>query len=734
MSVKTTFSKARVNGEMMARGKINSKNIQNIILLNSSPTIDSAVSFRSLEATSIYTNSIISGYNFDKWYENVLWGRGKDEQVIAGEWNVKKLRLTDDTTGNGLINGVSIGEIENNLRSNIDAIETAISNHSGKYSELCSDLASKANYTQNLVHILKHFELDFKLHGPDEIFSHFAFETPSHENYIAVNTNCTTQLYKWHRAEEKFRKLAIVSTGVVYNWAMVTSTNNEVFIITNSRMEANYPCQYGGLNVWKMNGDQMFHVNTISNDTDILELHVNQHQPGRFYTLDNLDSVSHFDVFGEKKEFWSLPVDHFNYSFLPPEVTSDLTLFNGRNLFMLESKFKSRQVRFAWDKKAPRLEMTANKPVNGDSPIFKFKMPQPQEQDSRQLAIPSIPSTPLFKVKDKDFVTKIRDVGDAVRKSLRDTFSKIPKLKIKNSSDLPNEAKEAADKDETSPTRDQEDSQPTRGDIAAKGESEDDNVGHGIKTLNPFKGYWGVFDNYTDAKETINKADDAFENKVKAGVDKMKELANRLLKKTTQKPKPTKSTASPYIYPVDSFLMQPDGAQEETASEDARLAGENKVATENDVDQTEMTSKAPALSMTPQILFPAKDEIDMENLQEATAATKFPETIGDELEPRVPVTELKGSGVKQSENTFFPERGAGEFAMMFIGPRHQERAMYAVTRVRDSFIKGNHNIVVRISIETHFKAWYHQLFLSRFTATFTRAKSTRALRAPTRQT
>lgn len=387
------------------------------------------MNFKSLQGSSLYSSDAISGTNFDKWYDNVLWARGKEEQRIAGFWEVKKLQITNDATGNGLINDVSIHEIEKNLQSSISSIDDAIKDHSGKYQQLCRELGIKANESQSSVYIIKHFELDFKISEDDDIFSYFAFET--HENFLAVNTNCTTHLYKWNRREERFKKLASVVTGVVYNWLLVKNVRKDVFIITNSRMEANYPCMFGGLNVWKMNEDQLFHVSTISKETDILELHANQQQPGRFFTLNNMDEVTHYDVFGEKKEFWKLPEDRYNYSFIPPEVMTKLTLFNGHNVYSLDSKFKSRRGR-AWDQFAPRLTKVQSETMPVDSPIYRFKMP-----DGSQLkqTMPTIPAKQLISSdKREHFVTRIRQIGDAVRKSLSETFRDIPKITVKNSS------------------------------------------------------------------------------------------------------------------------------------------------------------------------------------------------------------------------------------------------------------------------------------------------------------
>lgn len=427
--MKTSFPGARVYGPLTARAKVNSKYLKRAVLLNSSPTIESSVNFKNLQASSLFTNTMISGVAFDKWYDNVLWSRGKDEQTVSSHWKVKKLQLIDDVTGNGLINDMSISDIERNLRSSIASIDTVISNHTRQYQELCKELSAKANESQNSIHILKHLELDFKLHEED-IFSYFAFETPERNSYFAVNTNCTTQLYKWKKDEKKFKKQEQIVTGVVYDWAMVKNVKSDVFIVTNSRMEANYPCAFGGLNVWKLNGDQMFHVNTISNKTDVLELHVNDQQPGRFFTLNNLDLVEHFDVFGgERKEFWQLPsTEHYNYSFIPSDVISELTLFNGRKLFMLESKFKKRQARFSFED-GPLRKLMKNKTRPVDSPVYTIA----NLSEPRGNSLPSIPATSLRDSdKQDDFITRIRQVGDAVRNSMRDNFNNVPKLTIKS--------------------------------------------------------------------------------------------------------------------------------------------------------------------------------------------------------------------------------------------------------------------------------------------------------------
>jgi hypothetical protein len=56
----------------------------------------------------------------------------------------------------------------------------------------------------------------------------------------------------------------------------------------------------------------------------------------------------------------------------------------------------------------------------------------------------------------------------------------------------------------------------------------------------------------------------------------------------------------------------------------------------------------------------------------------FPE-IQEEIlldsEQPVPHEVLTGSGIREAENAHFPERGTGEFMMMYVGPRYQKRSL-----------------------------------------------------------
>jgi hypothetical protein len=799
--MKTIFTNAAVRGPLNVYGKVNSKNLNNIVLLNSSAAIESAVSFRSLQGASINTEDNISGINFKSWYENVLWNRGKDEQVIGGNWKVKKVKLIDDATGNGLINGKSVKEIERNLRTSIGAIDATISNHHGKYLELCRDLGGKANDSRNSIHVLKHFELDFKVQELSEIFSYFTFES-ANENFLLVNTNCTSQLYKWEKEQEGFKLAGKVVTGVVYDWALVNSGKGEVFIVTNSQMEANYPCMYGGLNVWKIIADQIFHVTSIAKDSEVLELHVNPYQPGRFFTLNNLDLVMHFDVFGQPLDKWQLPMEHYNYSFVPPEVGSDVTLYNGRKLFMLESKFKSRQTRFLWNTKnnepwlssAPIMNLTKSQNP-GESPIYTLKQPAPVQKD--KFSLPSIPAKPLVRVDDEaDFVTRIRNVGDALQRSMGDSFVKVNKLTIKNATGIDMKADEKLwvnEKTAEPPIERNDINSSTTEDSTLKKSSNPDkssssspkatiesssatktseNKTKSFIVISPKSNSTEVGSTFMQKLKNVGKAvgntvkffgtlDPKYLKAQNIRTEETTMESSGDVKASSEKPQVTSSTTSSETKEAfkdsektedserleDSKKVKDEDSSDAKKSENSKnhekttssINDENSKNSENseNANKTEKARKPelhsttvtpshqpatsnvsfkPSLpsenqripSIKPQIILPPEDENFTDNLEFPAETTKFPEVTDEvllDLEQPVPHEVLTGSGVRQTENSFFPERGAGEFVMMYVGPRYQKRPLYAVTRSRDSIVKGNHNIieVKRSFLRKHLK-------------------------------
>lgn len=624
---------------------MNSKELQNIVLLNSSATIKSPINIRSLQGQTLITNDTISSVRFDKWYEEVLWANGKHNQTVTGTWKVDQIQLHDNVHGNGLINGFSISEIEQNLKANIASIDSVISNHYGSYQKLCSNLQYIANQTSDTSsYILKHFELDFKLQGSSPIFSQFAFKT-FERHFLAINTNCTTQLYVWHKEARNFIKVDEVITGVVYHWTMVKNAQQDLFIVTNSKMEAHFPCPIGGLNVWKLNENNLVHIKTILPISDVVELHANDEQLGIFYVLKNLDQVVKFDLFGNQLESWKLPSESYNYNFLSNDVSNGLTLSSGRKLFMLDSKAKSRQTRtIGIFSDSPVMEVFKNQTKPGDSKIYTMRMP-PTDLKIKKQTIPEIPATPLKNVNEKPNVfSKLRDFGEAF-KTLN--LKKLPKLSIRNQTDD------------------------------------------------------------ASSRSTEKKLD---ENNYKSSTDKslIEKISDMLQPKDDEK---VSTTSEPEIIPKDrneSAKNVSDADKLKNIVNDIKqLFSNSEDAHVEDVPikMESSTAKASFDVPTPRILMPhdteEEDVSSLNNVEEPS--TKFPEDVTSYIEPnaddvqigneQLPILVISGNGVTEMENIFFPERGAGEIIVLYVGPSHQKRPLYAVWRTRDSIIKGNHNLV-----------------------------------------
>lgn len=360
----------------------------------------------------------ISSINFTKWYENALWKKGKEVQQIYGNWRLKTIYLENNVYGNGLINGQPINEIEKNLIKNVHEIEMALTNYSVEYRNMCEKLQYRADdISKSSIYVLKYFEEAFKIIENRNIFSYYTFKTKKNRNYLLVNTNCTTNIYKWKRSQEQFAKVSTVETGVIYSWNKLEPDNsNDLFIITNSKMSANAPCLYGGTNSWKMVDDSLIHISSISYDTHVLELFVHPLNSYSFYVLDNLDHVTNYNVTGQIVEKWKLPAENSTYSFLSVNVLGGLNLNNGRKIYSLDSTSIRRRQRSV-SSNAPIMTVSRTKSHPNDSPTYTLKQPDFHLYPNSNNTVPLIPSKPVKTTKRIDFMSKVKDAGEVIRRS-----------------------------------------------------------------------------------------------------------------------------------------------------------------------------------------------------------------------------------------------------------------------------------------------------------------------------
>lgn len=568
------------------KGLINSKRIDKIATLNSPLNFDSSLTFLNLEVPSIITDDKISLINVTEWYDNAVWKNGRDTQVITGDWQINEAFLDEDVYGNGQINQKPINEIERNLKINVNAIEMALGNYTGEYSEMCQKLQSRTeNYAQNSIYLLKYFESNFKIKENSIISSYFVVKTED-RSFLLVNTKCDTHIYKWNQVHENFTKISTVETGVIQNWTKLKpkSIGKDVFVVTNS---VNNECPNGnGLNSWKLFDDTLMHLVKISSDDKIRELHVDEDNENSFYALivtENVNQVINYDVFGRVMESWILPAESSSYNFLPSGILPGVNLHNGRRIFSLDSRYHRRVKR-----------------------TFSLNMP---EFNERKHSIPVIPSKPIGKTtKRLDFMSKVQKTGEVIRRTMN------------------------IETEITKPMK--------------------------LTTLNEQTKF------NTKLSKLKNETNKLLFVINSPNISNLKQNFNMTMK-------PSKiSNESPFdiLKKLDNYSEAPETTTTTQATTTTAKSIESST-TEGNVDL--------------RIIMPTEEN-----------ERKQDENSNEELDRQIEITQVQGSGVRNMENNYIPEKELGEVTVLHVGANNNKRPLYAVIKKHDSYIKGNDFIEV----------------------------------------
>lgn len=624
----------RVLDSITARGRINSKQIDKIVLLNSSPTFDSKMNFRSLEVRSIHSDFLISNVDFNRWYESRVWKNSKDVQVVTGNWNIKNAFFHNEVTGSGLINGRSINDIEKTLKDNVNQVQAFLSNYTGQYAEMCHTMRNQAeDFAKNSIHILKYLELDFKVTEDREIFSFHEFSTSKNDHYLLVNTECITHIYKWIRSKEKFIKSTSFESGVIYGYVSVEHQNGDFYVITNSQMAAGAPCKFGGLNSWKLDDNKLIHIKTIVAEPDIQELYSDPLHSTSFFALDNLDQVINFDAFGTKLDGWKLPSENFSYSFLPHGVLTGINVYNGRRLFSINSHALKRNKR-TW--------FSDGKSRQGNN-SRKFVVNQPE------YSLPIIKPIILQPVEENDFIAKVKNVGD----------------KIKSNFEL-NEVND--DKQKLN----------VRQEVARK-------------PLFEFK-LPKLFSNSFFNNEDDEEEEDDYEDEEKSAESSTKSQLD-VKKNPVQLVFAIKNPNFPHPLNLSEKLAKAGGVERlnlKSVGDSILNAIKNpgipqkKNFTEKEATLEEATeptaTESSSFSFTPRIIMNNDEDDNVLEYDEPSTSS----TIDNEAEVNSMV--MQGNGVRDMENVFIPERGFGEITVIRVGG---SKELFAVSRRRSSTVVSN---------------------------------------------
>lgn len=631
----TVFLNTKCHKNLHFHGRVNEiSSIEDIVMLNENSAIYSPIAFDEISSPVFNTNGMVQGRSLEKWNKEVLWRTGYDEQRVEGNWKIDNLVVDGEIYGNGLINQKPIREMEAKLRNNIEVIEKTITNHSSDYMEMCYHLQNLAKESSRANHILKYFELDFKI-TQDKIISYFYFG-----EFFAINSGCKTTIYKWMKNDEHFDEIGSAETGVVDDWKVLQTRQGEIFVIIKTNSKSKLSCIYGsGLNLWKFQDYQLIHDKTILVNADnIVEMHVNLNFNDRFFILDSNDVITSYSVnSGEIRETWALSRDYSKYSFVDLRASSDIMLSNGRKIVNLESKFKSRKTRtFFPDADTPVMNVHKFPGRDGNSDVYVLRHSEaPVNFQNRSTpAIP--PATKLPANKKDDFIANLRSLTENLRNGVRKT--------TENLSRYANKTKQSQ--------------------ISAKLKN---TSRHSFKIKN---------DNFTNVLQELKSISQVFQQNVQRA--RFGKIVNE----------------SVGIAREESIELE--ATQETTIEAD----------------------------VTSEIITTETINVDtISSITETTTGSSTTTTISDEIqsaadESNVPVKYLGGGGIREAENTNFPERGAGEFLLVLVGPQY--KALHVVSRVRDATIKKNQNSIVVSKNEINLLNINNSIYLqfSRFTMIF----------------
>jgi hypothetical protein len=320
---------------LFVSGRINQKSFKNIAYLQSDINLESPVFFQSLEAQNLFTEDTINNVSFNKWVESAVMIRGKERQVIKGNWSVRKAVLKDHIIGNGLINGLDYKQIETNLKMKINVLQSAVQDHSSNWRNFCYDMQALANKSLKNVHVIKYFERSFVIKEESTILSSFTFSIEA-DHFMFINSGCSSSLYLWIPQHGNYLKIRDIKTGVIHNWLLVRNTSSDVSIVTNSK---NIPddCGIDGLNVWKVSNNTFSYSKKLKMAENVLELKEVQDNFGEFLVLTINNKIQRLDIDGNLIEEWILSQESEEYSFLPDGLVSDLAVHSGKKLFLLRS-------------------------------------------------------------------------------------------------------------------------------------------------------------------------------------------------------------------------------------------------------------------------------------------------------------------------------------------------------------------------------------------------------------
>ncbi|XP_053696761.1 uncharacterized protein LOC128744042 [Sabethes cyaneus] len=329
--IPTVFNSIQVRESLTLPALVNDKPFDPV-LIGPKMVIESPVVFQHLVVDNLETRDTISGIDFDRWYNDSLWTAGREHQVIPAKLIADEVRFESSVEGNGMINGVNIQEVVQQIEANKQANEERLEYYKTQFRSFCEKTQDLVGKSQNRLYFFKYFTQRQMISMSYEINSFHFFDHLGY-HFLAINSACETHVYQWDSTGKMFVPLLVSYTGAVEHWENVVDSDRAIFLLAKS-FEGSFQCNVTGVSVWLFTGVElrlMWHTDEpYSAISSLGEKH------DSFFVLAE-NTVIEYRVNGDLIEQWDLPVSATGYRFVRNIVELGLALSDGRLLVLLSN-------------------------------------------------------------------------------------------------------------------------------------------------------------------------------------------------------------------------------------------------------------------------------------------------------------------------------------------------------------------------------------------------------------
>ncbi|XP_055643963.1 uncharacterized protein LOC129780074 isoform X2 [Toxorhynchites rutilus septentrionalis] len=337
----TVFNSIRVLKSLTLPPVINGRPFGKPVVLGPKMVIESPVTFQNLRAKSLQTDDMISGVDFNQWYENSLWRTGRDHQVIDANVSATNVHFRANVEGNGVINGVEFNKIVQKMRSVRQNVDERLNDVRSEFRTLCSSTKDLVDKSQNRTYFFKYFVQRQVINEHQDIQSFHFFDHLGY-HFLALNTECDSHFFQWDPVGKAFVPLFKSNTGRVEEWDTVIDDNRAVYLVTRS-INKSTECEIHGVSVWLFTGVQLQQMWNAAEVNAADAVKADPLKSTSFYLLKE-DKVMEYSVDGSVFEHWTLPKSILGYRFIPSEVGLGLSLSDGKTLVLLSNTNQTRDI------------------------------------------------------------------------------------------------------------------------------------------------------------------------------------------------------------------------------------------------------------------------------------------------------------------------------------------------------------------------------------------------------